>query len=193
MLTGIIGILGALAGFVPALLQYLSLKASNAQAIELRRLEIEAAKANIALEVDLENVRADIEQQKHVYEFAAGSSGVKWVDALAVFVRPYITLIMFHVWIGLEVFLLLYGIANGVDFDKMVGALWDADVKSLFAAIIGFWFGDRGGKRWQQSMPATLAVTKPPPMTGSKVEPKVEPRGRGVDPDFIPKPAGSRD
>lgn len=162
MLTGIIGILGALAGFIPSLLQYLSLRASNDQAIALRRLDIEAAKEGVALQVDLENARADVEQQRNVYNFASAPSGIKWVDALAVFVRPYITLIMFHVWIALEAFLLLYGIANGVEFDKMVSALWDADVKSLFAAIIGFWFGDRSGKR-AVAMAATIAVTAPPP------------------------------
>src|SRR5688572_7906657 len=100
MLTGIIGILGALAGFVPSLLQFLTLKANNAQAIELEKHKLQAAKEGIALQVDLENVRADIEQQEHVYSFAAAPSGIKWVDALAVFVRPYITLIMFHCWIA---------------------------------------------------------------------------------------------
>lgn len=160
MLTGIIGILGALAGLVPALLQYLSLKANNAQQIELRKLEIEAARQNIALQVDLKNVEADIEQQRNVYNFANAPSGIKWVDALAVFVRPYITLIMFHVWIAIEVMLLLYGIANGVTFNDMVSMLWDADTKSMFAAIIGFWFGDRMGKRNQQQMAATTAVMK---------------------------------
>lgn len=162
MLTGIIGILGALAGFVPSLLQFLTLKASNAQAIELEKLRLQAAKEGVALQVDLANANADIEQQKHVYSFAAAPSGIKWVDALAVFVRPYITLIMFHAWLAIEAFLLLYGIANGVDFERMVAALWDADTKSLFAAIIGFWFGDRSIRRM---MGATLSVSPPQPAT----------------------------
>ncbi len=163
MPTGIIGILGALAGLVPSLLQYFTMKANNEHSIALEQLRLQAAKEGVALQVDLENVRADIEQQKHVYSYAAAPSGVKWVDALAVFVRPYITLVMFHAWVALEGFLLLYGIANGVSFESMISALWDADVNSLFAAIIGFWFGDRGGKRM---MAATLAVA---PQSGTTV------------------------
>lgn len=192
MLTGIIGILGALAGFLPSLLQFLSLKANNAQAIELKRLDIEAAKQNIALQVDLGNAQADIEQQRHIYTYAAAPSGVKWVDALAVFVRPYITLIMFHAWVGLEVMLCLYAIANGVAFSEMADKLWDADVKSLFAAIIGFWFGDRSGKR---TMAATLAVTSPrtmltttTPERSPEIVAQVDRGGVG----FIPDPPGSR-
>lgn len=193
MLTGIIGILGALAGFLPSLLQFLSLKANNAQALELKRLDIEAAKQNIALQVDLASANADIEQQRHIYSYAAAPSGIKWVDALAVFVRPYITLIMFHAWVALEIMLCLYAIANGVAFSEMADKLWDADVKSLFAAIIGFWFGDRSGKR---TMAATLAVTNPRTMlttTAPAPSPDiVAARPVGQMGDIIPDPPGSR-
>jgi hypothetical protein len=188
MVTGIIGLLGALAGFVPSILQFLTLKANNAQSLELKKLEIEAAKENIALQVDLAQSQADIEQQRNVYNFASAPSGVKWVDALAVFVRPYITLVMFHAWIAIEGLLLLYGIANGAEFEKIAATLWDADAKSLFAAIIGFWFGDRGGKKL---MAATLAVTQPVP---SSVQPKGEIKAtiKKAVSSFIPAPLGDR-
>lgn len=194
MLTGIIGILGALAGFVPSLLQFLTLKANNAQSIELEKLRLQAAKEGVALQVDLANANADIEQQKHVYGFASAPSGIKWIDGLAVFVRPYITLIMFHAWLAIESFLLLYGIANGVSFTEMVNALWDADTKSLFAAIIGFWFGDRSIRR---IMGATLAISPPVPgasggvtvsrpTTGGTVPvPPVVRRGRDENPGGV--------
>lgn len=182
MLTGIIGILGALAGFVPALLQFLTLKANNAQSIELEKLRLQAAREGVALQIDLANVGADIEQQKHVYNFASAPSGIKWIDGLAVFVRPYITLVMFHAWIAIEAFLLLYGIANGESFSTMVNALWDADTKSLFAAIIGFWFGDRSIRR---VMGATLAITEPKPgIVVSAAERVVAPPRAPAKPSF---------
>lgn len=194
MITAIVAIIGALTGMVPGILQFLTLKANNAQQIELAKLQMEANRQNIALQVDLANATADIEQQKHVYGFAAGASGIKWVDALAVFVRPYITLVMFHTWIALEVMLLLYAVANGVTFNDMAAALWDQDTKNLFAAIIGFWFGDRMLKRSTQ-MPATTAVMQSVP----KVVP-VAPHGPAPDGSrtdaprgsFIPDPPGSR-
>lgn len=195
MLTGIVTILGMLAGLAPSIVQFLSLKANNAQAIELRKLEIEAAKQNIALQVDLANVNADIEQQRHIYSYAAAPSGIKWVDALAVFVRPYITLVMFHGWLALEGMLCLYAIANGVPFGEMIDKLWGPDVQSLFAAIIGFWFGDRSGKRGV-AMAATLAVTNPRTMltnTTPAPSPNVAPpRRASAATDFIADPPGSR-
>jgi hypothetical protein len=51
-----------------------------------------------ALQIDLATSQADIEQDKHIYDFASGPSGNRFVDALAVFVRPFITLVMFHLW-----------------------------------------------------------------------------------------------
>lgn len=161
MLTGIISILGMLAGVAPGVLQYMSLRANNAQAVAIEQLRIQAAKDGVALQVDLERARADTEQQRRVYDFASAPSGIKWVDALAVFVRPYITLIMFHAWIALEALLLVYGIANGVPLEKMATMLWSEDVQGMFAAIVGFWFGDRAiGRRFQQ-MAATVAVNQP--------------------------------
>lgn len=190
MLTGIIGILGAVTGLIPALLQFLSLKANNAQQLELRKLELAAARENIALQVDLAHANADIEQQRNVYNFAAAPSGIKWVDALAVFVRPYITLIMFHAWIALEAILLLYGIANGVDLEKMATMLWDEEVQGLFAAIVGFWFGDRMGKRGQQQMAATTTVMQ---AGEAKRAPASTPADRPTaSGGRIPDPPGSR-
>lgn len=177
MLSGIVAIIGALAGIAPGVLQFLSLKANNAQTIAIEELRIQAAKDGIALQVDLENARADIEQQRNIYNFAAAPSGIKWVDALAVFVRPYITLIMFHAWVGLEALLLVYGIANGVPLEKMAELLWDEEVQSLFSAIVGFWFGDRAMKRANQQMAATAAVN--PMAMARKVDSPVRP-ARGL-------------
>lgn len=194
MISGIVAILGALAGIAPGILQWLTLKANNAHAIELERLRIEAARQSIALQVDLAGAQSDIQQQQHIYNYAAGASGVKWVDALAIFVRPYITLIMFHAWIALEALLLLYGIANGVSLEKMAELLWDDEVQNLFSAIVGFWFGNRMLMRGQQ-MAATMAITAAPSTVGAKPASgsilggiRRPPQSGGV----IPDPPGSR-
>src|SRR4051812_15967878 len=108
MLTGILGLAGALIGLAPAILQYFTAKANNAQAIAIEQLRLQAAKDNIALQIDLGNTNADIEQQKRIYDFASTPSGIKWVDAIAVIVRPYITLILFHAWVAMKAMTLLY-------------------------------------------------------------------------------------
>ena len=158
MITGILGILGALTGLVPALMQWLSLKETNAHALAMAREQREAAKEGVALQVDLANAQADIRQADHIYGFASGSSGNRFVDALAVFVRPYITLVFFHIWAALEVCLFIYGVNSGYDLGQIVKFLWSDETAGIFGAIMGFWFGDRMMIRGQQRMAATMAV-----------------------------------
>ena len=161
MITGIVAILGAITGMVPAIMQWLTLKANHAQQLALAQLQMQAAKEGGALQIDLANSQADIRQADHIYEFASGASGNRFVDALAVFVRPYVTLIFFHLWIFLEVCLAIYGINSGYDLGQLSKLVWDDNTAAIFGAIMGFWFGDRMMMRGQQRMAATLAVTQP--------------------------------
>lgn len=151
-------ILGALAGMVPALVQLFTLKANNAFQLEMARLQLQGQKDNIALQVDLAGTQADIRQADHIYDFGGGSSGIKWVDAVAVLVRPYITIVFFHLWVLMEVFLFVYAVNSGYDLGQLVKLCWPAETQATFSAIIGFWFGNRMMLRGQQQMAATLAV-----------------------------------
>jgi hypothetical protein len=160
MITGILGILGALTGLVPALMQWLSLKETNAHALAMAREQREAAKEGVALQVDLANAQADIRQADHIYGFASGASGNRFIDALAIFVRPYITLVFFHLWVLLEVGMFIYGVNSGYDLGQVVKLLWSDESAGIFGAIMGFWFGDRMMLRGQQRMAATIAITK---------------------------------
>jgi hypothetical protein len=161
MITGVLGILGALTGMVPAIMQWLSLKETNAHALAMAREQREAAKEGVALQVDLANAQADIRQADHIYGFASGPSGNRFVDALVIFVRPYITIVFFHLWVLLEVFLFIYAVNSGYDLGQLVKLLWSDETAGIFGAIMGFWFGDRMMLRGQQRMAATLAVTAP--------------------------------
>lgn len=159
-------ILGALAGMVPALVQLFTLKANNAFQLEMARLQLQGQKDNIALQVDLAGAQADIRQADRIYDFGSGSSGIKWVDAISVLVRPFITIIFILLWLTMEVWLFVYGVNSGYDLGQLVKLLWPAETQAMFGAIIGFWFGDRMLLRGQQRMAATLAVQ--PTITATK-------------------------
>lgn len=159
-------ILGALAGMVPAIVQLFTLKANNAHQLEMARLQLQGQKDNTALQVDLAGAQADIRQADRIYDFGSGLSGNKFVDALAVFIRPFITLAFFGLWVVMEVFLFIYAVNTGYDLGQLVKLLWPADTQAMFGAIIGFWFGDRMMLRGQQKMAATLAVQ--PTVTATK-------------------------
>lgn len=158
ILAALPAILGALAGMVPALVQLFTLKANNAFQLEMARLQLQGQKDGVALQVDLANAQADIRQADAVYSFGNSSSGIKWVDAIGILVRPFITIIFFLLWLVLEVFLFIYGVNSGYDLGQLVKLLWPQETQAMFGAIIGFWFGDRMMLRGAQRMAATLAV-----------------------------------
>lgn len=158
LLAALPAILGALAGMVPAIVQFLTLKANNAQQLALAQLQLQATKDGAALQIDRAFAEADVRQAEHIYSFGTGSSGIKWVDALAIFVRPYITIVFFHLWLLLEVALFIYGVNSGYDLGQLVRLLWPSETQAMFGAIIGFWFGDRMMLRSSQRMAATMAV-----------------------------------
>lgn len=182
-ITAITTLLGALTGFAPMFIQYFTQKAQNAQQLALETLRLQAAREGTALQIDLATSQAGIEQDKRIYEFASGPSGYRFVDALAVLVRPVITLVMFGLYCWIKSLLTVYAINKGYDLGQLTLLIWDESDKATFGATIGFWFGDRMGLRGQQRMAATLSVTNPPAQT-TVITPA---------PSFIPKPPGSKD
>ncbi len=160
MIAGIVAILGAITGMVPSIMQWLTLKANNAQQLAMAQLQLEATKVGKALDISLANAQADIQQADHIYSFGAGPTGYRFVDAMAVFVRPYVTIIFFHLWLFLEICLTIYGINSGYDLGQLVKLVWDDNTAAIFGAIMGFWFGDRMMLRNQQRMDATLALAQ---------------------------------
>ncbi len=73
----------------------------------MAQLQFEAQKAGVALQVDLANAQADIRQADAIYSFGNSPSGNKFVDGLAVFVRPFVTLVFLFMWILLEIFMFI--------------------------------------------------------------------------------------
>lgn len=158
MFTALATVLGAITGLAPLLIQWLTLRTSNAHAIELRKLDIQAAREGVALQVDLENVRADIKQYDRLYDFANAPTGVRWVDALAVLVRPTITVVMFAIWCLMKVGVFVAAVNGGLNLAQVVSIVWDEPTTAMFGSIIGFWFGNRMSLRNAPQMAATAAV-----------------------------------
>lgn len=161
MIAGIVAILGALAGFAPAIVQLLTLKANNAHQLAMAQLQLQATVQGKALEVDVARANADVRQADRIYDFANQPSGYRFVDALVVLVRPFITFSIFGMWVVLTGGLFVYAVNSGYDLGQIYKLLWDEQTQAIFAAIIGFWFGNRMMVRGQQTMAATIAVTSP--------------------------------
>jgi hypothetical protein len=193
MIALITAILGALTGMVPGVLQLFTQKADHAYQLQLQQLQLQAAKEGKALEIDLANSQADIQQQQSLYKFAGDPSGVRWVDGVNTLVRPYITLIVFHVWIGVEIALVYYGLSKGYDVAQLAKAVWDENTQAIFSAIVGFWFGNRMLTRGAgQPMAATIAVSAPARKATAPASAPLPAPKPPAAPAIIPEPPGSR-
>lgn len=160
MIAGIVALLGALAGFAPAISQYFTMKANNAHQLAMAQVQLEATKIGKALEVDFARAESDVRQADRIYSFANQPSGYRFIDALVVLVRPLITIVVFSMWVALTSLLFVYAVNKGYDAGQIYKLLWDEQTQAIFAAIIGFWFGNRMMVRGQATMAATIAVTQ---------------------------------
>lgn len=143
MMAAIAAILGFLSSTAPMLVQWLTLKENNSHAVEMEKLRQQGAREEAAAKVDIANTEVDARQTDHIYEFASGASGYRWVDALSVFIRPFVTLVFFLFFILMETGLFVYGVNSGYDLGQLVKLLWDDNTQAIFGAIMGFWFGNR--------------------------------------------------
>lgn len=175
-LVALAPVLGALAGLIPAFLQYMSLKANNDRDIELRKLELQAAAQGYTFQLSLEQAKADTVQQDHIYSFANQPSGYRWVDALAVIVRPYITFLIFNFWWLLKLGVFVAAVNAALTLQQIIPLVWtDADA-GMLGSVIGFWFGNRSGSYAMASVP----TPSKPATKAAPIIPK------------IPDPPGSR-
>lgn len=161
MLT-LIGILGGfLTSTVPSLITLFTRKQDQAHEQEMAKLQMQAAAQGGQISLATEVARADTEQQRELYRYASGPSGNERVDALNSLVRPYITMIMFHLWLGIETTVLVIGIKQGLQLSELVALIWDEPTQAIFGAVMGFWFGNRAVKHFTDTSYAAMPTIKP--------------------------------
>ena len=141
-------ILGSLIGFagsaVPSLIDYFKNKSDKEQKTEEFKLQLEAKKLGVDLDIKLFDAKKDFEEHKMLLDHDTALGNQKgFINSLRAFVRPFITYIFFLTFIGVKITLLYQAIQNGSDLNTTLGVVWDEQTEALFATIISFWFGSR--------------------------------------------------
>ena len=141
-------ILGSLLGFagsaVPSVLDYFKGKEEQKQKTEEFKLQLEAKKLGVELDLQTFAAKKDFEEQKMLLEHdTALGQQTGFINSLRAFVRPFITYVFFCTFIGVKVTLVYQAIKNGSDLNATLEVVWDDQTEALFAAIISFWFGSR--------------------------------------------------
>ena len=101
-ITAITTILGFVSSLAPAIINAYTRKQDQAHEREMADKQLAAQRLGGQITLATEVARADTEQQRELYRYAAGPSGNSRVDALNSLVRPYITMVFFHLWLGVK-------------------------------------------------------------------------------------------
>jgi hypothetical protein len=143
VITLVSTIIGFLASLLPALVKMFEKKQDYKHEIELRRIEIEAAKEGIALHTRLEQIKAVIEQNRSIYAHDQSIDGNNTINLLRASVRPVLTYSFFILFVFIKLVALASGVIEGLAIDALLGLIWDEYTASIFGSIIAFWFGSR--------------------------------------------------
>ena len=145
-----ISLLGSVLGFgtsfLPSILGFFEKKQANKQ--ELLMLEAKAKYASELSKLKLKELdaEADIEEVKGLYKHAeslAQSNKSTFVSALQASVRPVITYAFFAIFAFVKITYVIVAVQEGRDVLPAILEAWDDESKTIFAAIISFWFGNR--------------------------------------------------
>jgi hypothetical protein len=161
MIVALTTIFGFLSAAVPSIITLFTRKADHAHEQAMAQLQLQAQAQGGQISLAVEVARSDTEQQRELYRYAAGPSGNERVDALNALVRPYITMIMFHLWLGIVTTVLIIGIRQNLSLAEIVALVWDEPTKAIFGAVMGFWFGNRAVKHFTDTSYAAMPVVKP--------------------------------
>ena len=150
-------ILGSLLGFatstIPSIVDLFKDKAEKKQKTEEYKLQIEAKKQGVDLDIKLFDAKKDFEEQKMLLAHDTALGNQKgFINSLRAFVSPFITYVFFCTFIGVKIVLVYQAIKNGSDLKATLDVVWDEQTEGLFAAIISFWFGSRAMPAVKQSV-----------------------------------------
>jgi len=140
MITLLSSALGFAASFLPKILGFFQQKSD--QKHELKMLaataEAQAKTENIKLEAGYIDAQVRQIESMHRYDAAALRRASPWVVNLAGSVRPIITYAFF-----LEFTLLSTAVIFGWIGTDTFNSIWSEEMRSIFAAVVSFWFGQR--------------------------------------------------
>jgi hypothetical protein len=161
MFTLLTTLVSFLTGGVPKLLDFFQNKSDNKHELEMAQLQftqqLELQKAGFSLQKDLEEIKYDELQTttagterealyQHDIEIGKGAS--TWVINLRAMVRPSITFGLFGLLVCVELFGFYFAVHTGTTYQLAMSNLWSADMQTVWASIVAFWFGTQAfGKK----------------------------------------------
>lgn len=147
MIPALLGLVtGGLTRLAPVVADFLTLKERNAhelamgeQQIRLAQQQAQSAQAIEVTKDEAANFSSAVAALQDAYKSTA-ATGVKWVDSINALIRPYYTVVLIHVWLGVKAATYSQLYRHGLSWDAALVSLWTDNDQALFAAVANFWF-----------------------------------------------------
>ena len=145
----IIGFLGSAAEPV---IGYFQQKEANKLEIDRMQHAVLMAKAGFSHDKIMYSMAAQDKEHERLldHDIEITKSATGWIGSLQRSVRPIITYSFFLLFATVEVSVLYHGLSSDLSFNEAMQFVWDDDTKTIFAAIISFWFGNRQFEKSKQ-------------------------------------------
>jgi hypothetical protein len=156
MFTLLTTIVSFLSGGVPKILDFFQDKSDKAHELQMTQLQmqqqLELQKLGYVAQKDLEEVKlsevqdqtASSDLQAALAADTASAVGAStWVINIRALIRPAITFGLFAIFLFVELFGCWYSYYNGVKVEVVLPLLWNTDTQTIWASIVGFYFGCR--------------------------------------------------
>ena len=161
MLTLFTTLISFITGGAPKILDFFQNRSDNKHEIEMARLQftqqLELQKAGFVAQKDLEEIKYDEIQTQtagaerqalYQHDIEIGKGASQWVINLRGMVRPSITFGLFSLLVCVELFGFYFAVHTGTTYQVAMSNLWSADMQTVWASIVAFWFGTQAfGKK----------------------------------------------
>lgn len=144
MLSLLATLLGGLSGLLPNILKFFEKKQEFAHELDLKRLEMEAAKQGVELTLKVEEAKADAAEGPDLRRHDLGLDGGPFINGLRASIRPVVTYTFFFFFLLVKG-VILYQIIHNANVSPLDAfrAIWDTDTSAIFSAVMAFHFGSR--------------------------------------------------
>ncbi len=142
MFTAISGLLGIVTGVLPELLSFWKRRQEHKQEMDLMRLQFEFATAEAEMRMREAEMAGFAAQEAGLYRQVAAQKTENWVDKLNALVRPVITIAFTVMFFSCVWALIAQHLATGAGLMAALTFVLPM-IDTYFAAILGFWFGNR--------------------------------------------------
>jgi hypothetical protein len=150
---------GLIVSIVPEIVKIWGRKQDLAHEVELIKLQMDAAKQNVELNVLEAEALASAREGDSLRTHDSELDGGPFINALRASIRPVVTYLFFIFFLTVKGSIAYVLLKSGTPTTEIIQNLWDQDTWALFGSIMGFHFGSRTIEKFRATSPIRTTAT----------------------------------